>query len=138
MGNPFSLGEIKEGEDVLDIGCGGGVDTMIAATMVGPAGRVVGTDMSSEMVERARQNLSLTHFNNVSYQESSAEDLPLPDQSFDVVISSGVFNLVPDKVKALKEVFRVMKPGGRIMMADQVLTGHLSEDVRAQVDNWAG
>jgi|SRR5208283_2062602 len=138
VGNPFSLGEIKEGEDVLDIGCGGGVDTMIAATMVGPAGRVVGTDMSSEMVERARQNLSLTHFNNVSYQESSAEDLPLPDQSFDVVISSGVFNLVSDKVKALKEVFRVMKPGGRIMMADQVLTGHLSEDVKARVDNWAG
>ncbi len=98
----------------------------------------MGTDMSSDMVERARHNLSLTHFNNVSYQESSAEDLPFPDHKFDVVISSGVINLVPDKLKALKEVFRVMKSGGRFMMADQVLTGHLSEDVKASVDDWAG
>ena len=94
--------------------------------------------MSSEMVERARQNLSLTNLKNVSFQESSAEDLPFPDKDFDVVISSGVFNLIPDKLKALREVFRVMKPGGRLMMADQVLTGHLSEDVKARVDNWAG
>jgi len=111
---------------------------MIAATMVGPAGRVVGIDMSSEMVERASQNLSLTNLKNVSFQESSAEGLPFPDDDFDVVISSGVFNLIPDKRKALREVFRVIKPGGRLMMADQVLTGHLSEDVKARVDNWAG
>jgi SAM-dependent methyltransferase len=138
VGNPFPLGEIGEGESVLDIGCGGGVDAMIAATMTGPTGRVVGIDMSSEMLERARKNLSLTHLKNVSFQESSAEDLPFPDQFFDVVISSGVFNLIPDKLKALREVFRVMKPNGRLMMADQVLTGHLSEDVKARVDNWAG
>lgn len=138
VGNPFSLGEIREGESVLDIGCGGGVDTMIAAIVVGPTGRVAGVDMSSEMLERARENLSQTNLKNVSFRESSAEDLLFPDQNFDVVISSGVFNLIPDKPKALKEVFRVMKPDGRLMMADQVLTGYLSEDAKARVDNWAG
>lgn len=138
VGNPFSIGEIHEGESVLDIGCGGGVDAMVAATITGPTGWVVGIDMSSEMVERARQNLGLTQIQNVSFEESSAEDLPFPDQHFDVVISSGVFNLIPDKRKALREVFRVLTFGGRLMMADQVLVGHLSEDVKARVDNWAG
>jgi len=138
VGNPFCLGEIVEGESILDIGCGGGVDTMIAATMTGPTGRAVGTDTSPEMVARARKNLCETNLNNVSFHESSVEDLSFPDQDFHVVISNGVFNLVPDKTKALKEVFRVMKPGGRLMMADQVLTGHLSEDINARIDNWAG
>jgi arsenite methyltransferase len=138
VGNPFSLGEIREGESVLDIGCGGGVDSMIAATMTGPTGTVVGIDMSAAMVERAKKNLSLTDLKDVSFRESSAEDLPFPDQNFDVVISSGVFNLVQDKLKALREVFRVLKPGGRLMMADQVLTGYLPEDVKARVDKWAG
>ncbi len=138
VGNPFSVGEIHEGESILDVGCGAGVDTMVAAIMVGPSGKVVGIDMSSDMVERARQNLSRTNLKNVSFLESSGEDLTLPDEDFDVVISSGVFNLIPDKLKALKEVFRVMKPGGRLMMADQVLTGHLSGDVKARIDTWAG
>ena len=138
VGNPFSIGEIRKGESILDIGCGGGVDVMIAATMTGPTGRIVGIDISSEMVERARQNLSLTDLRNVSFQESSAEELPFPDKDFDGVISSGVFNLIPDKRKALREVFRVMKPNGRLMMADQILTGRLPEDVKARVDNWAG
>jgi arsenite methyltransferase len=93
--------------------------------------------MSSEMVERAKKNLSLTNLKNVSFRESSAEHLTFPDQDFDVVISSGVFNLVPDKLKALREVFRVLKPGGRLMMADQVLSGYLAEDVKARVQNWA-
>ncbi len=138
VGNPFSVGEIHEGESILDVGCGAGVDTIVAAIMVGPSGKVVGIDMSSDMVERARQNLSRTNLKNVSFLESSGEDLTLPDEDFDVVISSGVFNLIPDKLKALKEVFRVMKPGGRLMMADQVLTGHLSGDVKARIDTWAG
>ncbi len=137
-GNPFSLGEIRKGENILDIGCGGGVDTMIAAMMTGPTGRAAGIDMSSEMVERARRNLGLTGLGNVSFQESSAEDLPFPDKDVDIVISSGAFNLIPDKVKALREVFRVMKPGGRLMMADQVLTGRLPEAVKERVDSWAG
>ena len=136
VGNPFSLGEIQEGESVLDIGSGGGVDAMVAAVMTGPEGKVLGIDMSSEMVERARNNLRVTHLSNVSFHKSSAEDLPFPDQNFDVVISSGVFNLVPDKVKALREVFRVLKPDGRLMIADQVLTGHLSEDVKLEFSKW--
>jgi SAM-dependent methyltransferase len=138
VGNPFSVGEIHEGESVLDIGSGGGVDTMVAAIMVGPTGRVVGVEMSSEMIERARQNLGMTNLKNISFLDSSGEDLPLPDKDFDVVISSGVFNLIPDKLRALREVFRVTKPGGRLMMADQVLTGYLSEDVKERVDTWAG
>ena len=138
VGNPFSLGEIREGESVLDIGCGTGVDTMIASIMVGPTGSVVGLDVSSEMLARARKNLSLTELGNVAFWEGSAEDLPFPDRSFDVVISSGVFNLVPDKAKAAEEVFRVMKDGGRLMMADQALTGNLPTELKARLDSWAG
>jgi len=138
VGNPFSLGQIHEGERVLDIGCGCGVDAMIAATMIGPTGQVVGIDMSFEMLQRARNSLNQTHLSNVSFQELSAEELPVPNQHFDVVISSGAFNLIPDKVKALTEVYRVMKPGGRLMVADQVLKGSLPEDIKARVDTWAG
>jgi SAM-dependent methyltransferase len=138
VGNPFSLGKIHERERVLDIGCGGGLDTMVAATIVGPEGKVVGVEMSSEMLDRARKNLTQTDLKNISFLDSSGEGLPLPDEDFDVVISSGVFNLIPDKLKALREVFRVTKPGGRLMMADQVLTGSLPEDAKARVDTWAG
>jgi len=97
----------------------------------------VGIDLISEMLERARENLEKTSLNNVTFQEASAEDLPFPDRSFDVVISNGVFNLIPDKVKALKEVFRVLKPFGRLMIADQVLTLKPPEDTRSMVENWA-
>lgn len=138
VGNPFSLGEIREGESVLDIGCGAGVDAMIASIMVGPTGSVVGIDVSSEMLARARKNLSLTELDNVAFWKGSAEDLPFPDRSFDVVISSGVFNLIADKAKAVEEVFRVMKHGGRLMMADQALVGNLPIDLKARLDNWAG
>lgn len=138
VGNPFSLGQVHKGERVLDIGCGCGVDAMVAATMTGPTGEVVGIDLSSDMLERAKTNLAQTRLSNVSFQALSAEDLPFPDRYFDVVISSGVFNLIPNKVRALREVYRVMKPGGRLMMADQVLKGSLPEDVKTRVDTWAG
>jgi arsenite methyltransferase len=138
VGNPFSTGEIKPGESVLDVGCGCGVDTLVAASMVGPEGRAVGIDLTSEMVERATENLSHTHLTNAHFQEGSAEDLPFPDPSFDVVISSGAFNLVPDKLKALREVFRVLKPTGRFMIADQVLTGPLPDDAEGRIKCWAG
>ncbi len=137
VGNPFSLGTIDEGDTVLDIGCGAGVDTLITASMVGPTGRVVGIDLISEMLEHARENLRKTSLNNVSFQQVSAEDIPFPDASFDVVISNGVFNLIPDKVKALKEVLRVLRPLGRFMIADQVLTVKPPEDTRSMVENWA-
>lgn len=137
VGNPFSLGPIREGEAVLDIGCGAGVDSIIAARLVGPAGTVTGIDLVPEMLARARENARLVGIDNVTFQESSAEHLPFSDNSFEVVISNGVFNLVVDKVKAQEEVFRVLKPGGRFMLADQVLAGELPKETRARVENWA-
>ncbi len=137
VGNPFSLGPIYPGEAVLDIGCGAGVDTIIAAQMVGPSGSVRGLDLVPEMLNRARENARLARAENVEFKEGSAEELPYPDTSFDVVISNGVFNLVVDKGKALEEVRRVLKPGGRFMIADQVLTGELPKATRVRVDNWA-
>ncbi len=138
VGNPFSLGAINSGESVLDIGCGSGVDTLIAAAMVGKSGKAVGIDMTAEMIGRAKENLSRTDLDNTQFQEGTAEALPFSDQSFDVVISSGVFNLVPDKAKGLKEVYRVLKPGGRFMIADQVLTGELPHDTEGRIKCWSG
>ncbi len=136
VGNPFSMGAIHKGETVLDIGCGGGVDTLIAAMLIGPEGTAVGIDTTPEMLERAKKNLKAAALKNARFEEASAEDLPFPDESFDVVTSNGAFNLIPDKAKALEEVFRVLKPQGRLMIADQVLTGGLSGDLKARVDDW--
>lgn len=136
VGNPFSLGPVHKGETVLDIGCGGGVDTFIAAMMVGPMGKAVGIDTVPEMLKRAEKNLQHMTLANVTFQEASAEAQPFPNESFDVIISNGVFNLVPDKSKAIGEVFRVLKPKGRLMIADQVLTGKLPEDPRERIKSW--
>ncbi len=138
VGNPFSLGPVRRGDVILDIGCGAGVDTIVAAIMAGPEGRVVGLDLTPEMLERARENSRKASLENVSFQEGSAEELPFPEASFNAVISNGVFNLVPDKVRALKEVRRVLKPNGRFMLADQVLTIEQPADTRFMVENWAG
>jgi SAM-dependent methyltransferase len=137
VGNPFSLGPVTKGEAVLDIGCGAGVDTFVAAIIVGPEGRVIGIDLISEMLNRARTNLEKTSFKNMTFQEGSAEELPFLDRIFDVVISNGVFNLITDKAKALKEVFRVMKSSGRFLLADQILTGDMPADSKSMVENWA-
>jgi SAM-dependent methyltransferase len=137
VGNPFSLGPIQKGEAVLDIGCGAGVDSIIAAKLVGPSGAVTGIDLVPEMLARAGENARLAGVDNVTFRVSSAEQLPFPDNSFDLVISNGVFNLVVDKVKALGEVFRILKPGGRFMLADQVLAGELPKETKARVENWA-
>lgn len=137
VGNPFALGPINEGEAVLDIGCGAGADTFIAAMIVGPQGKAVGIDMVSEMLERAEGNLREISLKNVSFRQASAEELPFPDESFHVVISNVVFNLIPDKLRALKEVFRVLKPKGRFMIADQILIGRLERDRKARVDSWS-
>lgn len=137
VGNPFRLGPIRKGEAVLDVGCGGGVDSLVAAMMVGPTGKVIGIDVVPEMLQRARENLEKTSIDNVSFQESSPEALPFPDGSFDVVISNGAFNLIPDKAKALKEVLRVLEPSGRLMIADEILTGELPDGKQARIEKWA-
>jgi arsenite methyltransferase len=136
VGNPFSLGPIHPGESVLDIGCGGGVDSLVAAFMVGPLGKVVGIDISPEMIRRANNNLQKTGLKNVRFQEFSGEVLPFPDNSFDVVISNGVFNLSPDKLGALQEADRVLKVGGRMMIADQILIGEPPKDHQARIESW--
>ena len=137
VGNPFSLGPVNRGEAVLDIGCGSGIDSIIAVNLVGPEGKATGIDLVPEMLARARENARMAGVENVTFMEASAEKLPFPDSSFDVVISNGVFNLVVDKVKALAEVYRVLKPGGRFMLADQVLAGELPKETKARVANWA-
>jgi len=136
VGNPFSLGTVDRGETVLDIGSGGGLDSLVAARMVGAGGKVVGLDLSPEMVARAYENLKQTDLTNVAFQEFSGEELPFPDGSFDVVISNGVFNLIPAKGRMLKEACRVLKPDGRLLIADQVLSGALTKSPRERIDSW--
>lgn len=137
VGNLFALGTINQGENVLDIGCGSGVDVIVAAMITGPAGKVVGMDFSPEMLQRAKKNLSRTELKNVFFEVAPADNLPLADQDFDVVISNGAFNLVADKSKALSEVFRVLKPGGRLMVADQILIGELPKDKKQIIHSWS-
>lgn len=136
VGNPFSLGKINTGEQVLDIGCGGGVDTILASMMAGPTGNVVGVDIVPEMLQQAENNLMMTDLKNVSFKKTSGEKLPYPVDTFDAVISNGVINLIPDKEAALTEIIRVLKPGGWLMMADQVDSGNVQKDIKARLANW--
>lgn len=136
VGNPFTLGSINPGEAVLDIGCGAGVDSLVAARLVGPQGRVVGIDATEAMIEQARRHRELAGQTNLGFEVASAEALPFPDRTFDVVISNGVFNLTLDKEQALREARRVLKPGGRLMIADMVLIQELPGDKADKVGNW--
>ena len=129
VGNPFSLGPIDEGETVLDIGCGGGFDLIFAAIMVGSKGNVTGIDVTPEMLELSKKNLQEASIENVTLRQTNAEELPFPDNNFDVIISNGVLNLIPEKAKAFSEIFRVLKLDGRLMVADQILIGELSKDL---------
>jgi arsenite methyltransferase len=137
VGQPFTLDQVKQGESVLDIGCGAGVDTIIAAIMAGPQGKAVGIDLVPEMVQRAKQNLRMTRLQNVSFELGSGEELPFASESFDCMISNGAYNLIPDKAKALREAFRVLKRAGRFMIADQVLSGGLPSSPMEMVETWA-
>ena len=136
VGNPFSLGEIHLGEMVLDVGCGAGVDAIIAGLMVGPDGSVEGVDIVSEIIARAEKNLKLTNLNNVKFNTITGEKLPFGDSTFDVIISNGVINLIPDKEAILKEILRVLKPAGRLMLADQIAVGNIKTDQKARLANW--
>jgi len=136
VGNPFSLGKINQGEQVLDIGCGAGVDTILAAIIVGPKGSVIGVDIVSEMIARAESNLQMMELDNVKFQKVSGENLPFSDDTFDVVTSNGVINLIPDKETAMSEIIRVLKPAGRLMVADQIAAGSVQKDIKARLANW--
>ncbi len=138
VANPFSLGRIEQGMTVLDLGCGAGTDLLIAAQMVGPSGKVIGVDMTASMLERARSSAEAMGLSNVELHESLIEQLPLPDRSVDVVISNGVIDLVPDKEAVFDEIDRVLRPGGRVQLADVVIHDQVSEDARARIDLWTG
>jgi SAM-dependent methyltransferase len=137
-GNPLALGEIQPGERVVDCGSGAGADALIAARLVGPSGRVIGIDMTPEMVARAQANAGEAGLANVEFREGLLEALPVNDGWADVVISNGVLNLVPDKGAALREMFRVLRPGGRLQIADIVLGRAVSDDSKEDVSLWTG
>lgn len=138
VANPFSLGRLAPGERVLDLGCGAGTDTLVAAQMVGPGGSVVAVDMTPEMLERARRAADELGAANVRLVEAEAERLPLPDESVDVAISNGVIDLVPDKDAVFAELFRVLVPGGRVQLADVTIQRPVSEEGRRNIDLWTG
>jgi SAM-dependent methyltransferase len=138
VANPFSLGRLGEGERVLDLGCGAGTDTLVAAQMVGRAGHVTGLDMTPEMLSRARSAAEELSLENVTVVEADAERLPFADASFDVVISNGVIDLIPDKDAVFSELFRVLVPGGRIQFADVTIQRPVSEEGRRNIDLWTG
>jgi len=138
VANPFSLGRLRSGECVLDLGCGAGTDTLVAAQMVGPGGRVTGIDMTPEMLDRARASAAEMGLDNVELVEGEVESLPFASESFDVVISNGVIDLIPDKESVFAEIHRVLRPGGRIQIADVTLQRPVSEEGKRNIDLWTG
>jgi arsenite methyltransferase len=138
IGNPFALGRLQPGERVVEVGSGAGMDAIIAARQVGPTGRVVGVDMTDAMLEKARANATALGRTNVEFRKGFAEAMPVEDGWADVVISNGVINLCPDKDAAYREVFRVLKPGGRVQIVDTAVRTPVPEDGREDIALWAG
>jgi arsenite methyltransferase len=137
-GNPFSLGRLASGECVVDIGCGAGLDTLIAARMIGSAGQAIGVDMTDAMLAKARDSAAEIGVMNVDFREGFAEALPVPDEWADVVISNGVMNLFPDKFAGLREMARVLKPGGRLQIGDILVQKAVGEKAKRNIDLWKG
>jgi SAM-dependent methyltransferase len=137
-GNPFALGELQPGERVVDCGSGSGADSLIAARVVGPSGMVIGVDMTPGMIAKARRNAEVAGLSNIEFREGVLEALPVPDGWADVVISNGVLNIVPDKTVALAEFFRVLRPDGRIQLADIVLDRPVPDGSKSDVSLWIG
>jgi arsenite methyltransferase len=137
-GNPFSLGALKPGENVVDVGSGAGFDSLIAAQLVAPGGQVLGVDMTPAMLEKARRALEESGSGNVEFRQGYAESLPVEDGWADVVISNGVLNLMPDKAAALREMQRVLKPGGRLQIGDILVQKAVSENAKQKIDLWTG
>ena len=138
VANHWTFGRVEPGEVVLDLGCGAGTDLLIAAQMTGPSGRAIGVDMTASMLERARASARWMGIDNLELHESLIEALPLEDASVDLVISNGVIDLVPDKDAVFDEIDRVLRPGGRLQLADVVIHHEVSEDARARIDLWTG
>ena len=137
-GNPLSMGRLTPGETVLDIGCGAGFDALQAAMQVGPSGRVIAVDMTAAMRERTAEGAAALGLANVEVREGFMEELPVEDASIDVVISNGVINLTPDKVGVMREVFRVLKPGGRFQICDIIVHKEVPQDAKDDIDLWSG
>ena len=137
-GNPFLMGRLAEGETVVDIGCGAGFDTLLAAQQVGSSGRVIAVDMTDAMLKKARDGAASIGLSNVDVRHGYAEELPVDDASVDVVISNGVINLCPDKIAVMREVRRVLRPGGRFQIGDIIVQKEVPQDAKDDIDLWAG
>jgi arsenite methyltransferase len=138
VANPWSLGRVEPGEHVLDLGSGAGTDSLVAALMVGSTGSVTGIDMTPEMSKKAREGASALGLSNVAFVEGEVEELPFDDGRFDVVISNGVIDLIPDKEAVFSSVYRVLRPGGRIQFADVTIQQPVSEEGKRKIELWAG
>jgi arsenite methyltransferase len=137
-GNPTALAELHEGEVVLDLGSGGGIDVLLSARRVGPTGKVIGLDLTDEMLDLARDNQRRAAVHNVEFLKGDIQAIPLPDSSVDVIISNCVINLAPDKTQVLYEAFRVLKPGGRLAVSDVVVQGRVTPALRRDLEMWVG
>ncbi|MDR7521227.1 MAG: methyltransferase domain-containing protein [Armatimonadota bacterium] len=138
VGNPVRAAALRPGEVVIDLGCGGGIDTILAARVVAPTGRAIGLDMLPEMLEVAARNAAEAGVNNVEWVQGEIEAIPLPSDSADVAISNGVVNLSPRKSRAFAEIFRILKPGGRMVIADIVVDDDLPPEILTSAAAWAG
>jgi len=137
-GNPFSTGDIRPGEYVVDVGCGAGMDSLIAAKMVAPVGKVIGVDMTPAMLAKAQYSAEAAQLSNTEFREGYAESLPVSDGWANVIISNGVLNLLPDKAAALNEMARVLRPGGRLQIGDILVQKAVPDSARRKIDLWTG